>query len=118
MPRRRVPRRLSRGPVDPATPVAMWFLLTALAGEGDALVEHARAFTAGYANARVVDPGSVGNDPELRVVYIVVDGGDIAGAVQDGPEARAAVVTAKALVDRLFMFSPALVAEPGGQQSA
>jgi hypothetical protein len=95
----------------------MWFELTALAGEGEALVEHGQAFVAEHGNARLVDQGP-DNECDVRRVYVVVDGGDIAGAVRGGPAATAAVATAKTLVDRLFMFYPALVAEPGGQRSA
>jgi hypothetical protein len=97
----------------------MWFLLTALAGEGEALLEYARAFCAEVGNARVVDPGEEhGSRSGARYVYIVVDGGDIANAVRGGPAAIAAVITARALASRLFMFSPALVPDPAGQQSA
>ena len=114
----RTPRRFSHGDVDPGEPVAMWFLLTAVAGQGEAMVASAQQFCVEVGNARVVDPGPSGNAPDVRYVYIVVDGGGLAGAVQGGPEATAAVVTARALVGRLFMFSPALVADPAGKQSA
>jgi hypothetical protein len=113
----RVPRRLSHAEVDPAAPVAMWFLLTALAGQGAELRAHARVFCAEVGNARMVD-AVAGNESGLVCVYVVVDGGDVAGAVQGDARAVAGVVTARLLVSRLFMFSPVLVPEPAGQQSA
>lgn len=117
--RRATPRRRSHEDVDGSEPVSMWFLLTGLASDRDALLTHARAFCAEFGNARVVDPGAQpGNHSSAPHVYVVVDGGDLANAVRGGPAAVAAVITARALASRLFMFSPALVPDPAGQQSA
>jgi hypothetical protein len=81
----RTPRRLSRGEVDPGAPVALWFLLTALAGQGDAMLAHAQAFCAEAGNARVVDPGvHAGNRGGVRCVYVVVAGGALGDAVRGG----------------------------------
>jgi hypothetical protein len=104
---------LSRGTVDPATPVALWFVLTApRAGQDRELRDHARLFCADADNARVVDIDPSGDDVDVSSVHVVVDGGDLAGAVRGGPAATAAVVTARTLVDRLFMFTPVLVPAP------
>lgn len=117
--KRTIPRRRSHETVDRSEPVAMWFLLTGLAAQHDALARHAQAFCAEVGNARVVDPGpEPGNPSSAPHVYVVVDGGDLANAVRGGPAAVAAVITARALASRLFMFSPALVPEPAGQRSA
>lgn len=118
-PRTPAPRRRSQAELDPRAPATMWFLLTGLASHRDALVAHALAFCAEAGNARLVDPGpEPGNHSSVPHVYVVVDGGDLANAVRGGPAAVAAVITARALASRLFMFSPALVPDPAGQRSA
>jgi|SRR5579884_303174 len=112
-------RRRSHHHVDPRAPAEMWFLLTGLASGRESLLRHAEAFCDDVGNARVVEVGpEPGNHSPVPHVYVVVDGGDLANAVRGGPAAVAAVITARALASRLFMFSPALVPDPAGQRSA
>lgn len=114
--RGRVPRRFSRGEVDPATPVSLWLLLTAPAEQRGLLYEYATAFCKERGNASVVE--ARGAPAGRACLYVVVDSGDLGGVVRGDDRAAAGLATVGAALSRLFMFEPVLVPEPAGEQTA
>ena len=114
--RERELRRIPRGGFDASTSVAVWLLLSAPIAQRGELIATAEAFCLSRPNARLsrVEGTSGGR----AFVYIVVDGGDVAGVVAGDDRAVAGLATVRAAVSRLCMFEPVLVPEPAGEQTA
>jgi hypothetical protein len=114
--RERELRRVRRGDFDATTPVSVWLLLSAPVVQRAELFATVEAFCASRPNARLVR--AEGTSGGRAFVYIVVDGGDVAGVVAGDDRAVAGLATVRAVVSRLFMFEPVLVPEPAGEQTA
>lgn len=108
---RRVPQEL-----EATTPVSVWLLLSAPAGQRDELYATVETFCASRPNARMVR--AQGTASAGAFVYVVVDSGDVSGALAGDERAVAGLATVRAAISRLFMFEPVVVPEPAGEQTA
>jgi len=109
-------RRIPRAGFEAKTAVSVWLLLSAPVSQRGELFATVEAFCASRPNARLV--GVEGTGGARAFVYVVVDGGDVAGVVAGDDRAVAGLATVRAVVSRLFMFEPVLVPEPAGEQTA
>lgn len=116
MDERNEPRRSGRGELEATSSVSVWLLLSSPAALRDEMYATVDAFCSARANARrVAARGTVAGRAH---VYVVVDSGDVSGAMHGGDRAVAGLATARAVVSRLFMYEPVFVEEPAGEQSA
>lgn len=109
-------RRVSREALAGTTRVRVWLRLTAPAAQRQELYDTVELFCSSRTNARLVPAqGTLGG---VAVIYVVVDAGDVAGAVAGDERALAALASVRAAVSRLYVFEPVVVPEPAGEQSA
>lgn len=109
-------RRQPRGELEATSPVSVWLLLSASAAQRDEMYATVEAFCSTRTNARWM--AAAGTAAGRAFVYVVVDSGDVAGALHGDDRAVAGLATARAVVSRLFMYEPVFVEEPAGEQSA
>lgn len=116
MEERKESRRNGRRELEATSPVSVWLLLSSPAAQRDEMYATVDAFCSTRANARRV--AAQGTAAGRAYVYVVVDSGDVSGAMHGDDRAVAGLATARAVVSRLFMYEPVFVEEPAGEQSA
>lgn len=100
--------------LDPSAPAVLYVELRAPIDDAARLEGNVAAFCAVHSNAAVYAVMTTGRNHNAGrvVVYLVINGGTVRGALRGDPEARRAGRTFAAVVAELHMFDPVLVARP------